>query len=108
MGTWADQAIATLRSGAHAVIHPRGGSMTPIIRSGDRVDVEPVTDDMTLKVGDIVLVSMSVRTVYLHKITAAQGQHRFQISNNRGRVNGWATRASIHGRAVSWGRPGAV
>jgi hypothetical protein len=36
---------------------------------------------------------------YLHLVKAIQGS-RFQIGNNRGRINGWVTAGSIFGRCV--------
>ncbi|HKQ91470.1 MAG TPA: hypothetical protein VJZ77_12330 [Blastocatellia bacterium] len=37
---------------------------------------------------------------YLHLVKAIQGQ-RFQIGNNKGRINGWITASSIYGKCVS-------
>jgi len=36
---------------------------------------------------------------YLHLVKAKQGP-RFQIGNNRGRINGWITANGIFGRCV--------
>ncbi len=36
---------------------------------------------------------------YLHLVKAIQGQ-RFQIGNNRGRINGWVSSGAIFGRCV--------
>ena len=37
---------------------------------------------------------------YLHLVKAIRGE-RYQIGNNRGRINGWIGRNSIFGRLVS-------
>jgi hypothetical protein len=37
---------------------------------------------------------------YLHLVKAIDGE-RFQIGNNRGRINGWISRSGIFGRCVS-------
>lgn len=62
--------------------------MTPLIRNGETVTVAPVGDH-ALRVGSIVLARVRGRW-YLHKIVAIDGG-RFQIANNRGHVNGWAS-----------------
>jgi hypothetical protein len=67
------------------------------IESGQLCPVEPV-DPATLRAGDIVLCKVNGRE-YLHLIKAIQGP-RFQIGNNRGRVNGWVSAQAIFGRCV--------
>ena len=56
------------------------------VESGQLCTVEPV-DAATIKVGDIVLCKVNGKQ-YLHLVKAIQGK-RFQIGNNRGRINGW-------------------
>ena len=72
--------------------------MSGKIESGQLCKVEPV-DATTLKVGDIVLCKVNGYE-YLHLIKAIQGS-RFQIGNNRGRVNGWVGGSAIYGKCVS-------
>jgi hypothetical protein len=67
------------------------------IESGQFCTVQPV-DAASLKVGDIVLCKVKGRE-YLHLIKAIQGA-RFQIGNNRGRINGWVTANAIFGKCV--------
>jgi hypothetical protein len=67
------------------------------IESGQLCTVEPV-NVATIKAGDIVLCKVNGRE-YLHLVKAIQGP-RFQIGNNRGRINGWVTANSIFGRCV--------
>lgn len=71
--------------------------MTGKIKSGQLCTVAPV-DPADLKVGDIVLCRVSGRE-YLHLVKAIQGP-RFQIGNNRGRINGWITGTSVFGRCL--------
>ena len=97
MSTWADAAIEQLVAGKTATIHPRGNSMTPRIRSGQRVELAPLGPEDTLRRGDIVLVQMNARTVYLHYVRAVE-RDRVQIGNAHGRINGWAPRSSVYGR----------
>jgi hypothetical protein len=94
---WASRYIASLSGGETVQFRPRGGSMRGRIESGQLCTVEPV-DQVTLSVGDIVLCKVNGRE-YLHLVKAIQGA-RFQIGNNRGRINGWISANSIFGRCV--------
>jgi hypothetical protein len=94
---WASQYIAQLKEGRTVQVRPRGNSMAGKIESGQLCTVEPV-DPTTLEVGDIVLCKVN-GSQYLHLIKAIQGP-RFQIGNNRGRINGWITASAIYGRCV--------
>ncbi len=68
--------------------------MSPKIESGQLCTVEPVETN-SLQIGDIVLCKVN-GTQYLHLIKAINGK-RFQIGNNRGRINGWVSANSIYG-----------
>jgi hypothetical protein len=94
---WAANYIAALKRGEAVSFRPRGNSMAGKIESGQLCTVAPV-DPSTLAVGDIVLCKVNGRE-YLHLVKAIQGQ-RFQIGNNRGRINGWVTAGTIFGRCV--------
>ena len=95
---WATQHIAKLKAGETVSFRPRGNSMAGKIESGQLCTVAPV-DVTTLRVGDIVLCKVNGRE-YLHLVKAIQGT-RFQIGNNRGRINGWVSASAIFGRCVS-------
>jgi hypothetical protein len=94
---WAAGHIEKLRAGQTVAFRPRGHSMAGKVESGQLCTVEPV-DPATLRVGDIVLCKVNGRE-YLHLVKAVQGP-RFQIGNNRGRINGWVTAAAIFGKCV--------
>ena len=94
---WAAQYIAKLKEGVTVSFRPRGNSMLGKIESGQLCTVEPIVSE-TLEVGDIVLCKVN-GSEYLHLVKAIQGP-RFQIGNNRGRINGWITSNSIFGRCV--------
>jgi hypothetical protein len=94
---WATPYIARLQRGETVQFRPRGHSMQGKIASGQLCTVAPV-DPATLAVGDIVLCKVNGRQ-YLHLVKAIQGS-RFQIGNNRGRINGWVSAGSIYGRCV--------
>lgn len=95
---WALHYISKLKSGETVSFRPRGNSMVGKIESGQLCTVEPVADAAALAVGDIVLCKVG-GSEYLHLIKAIQGP-RFQIGNNRGRINGWVTAGGIYGRCV--------
>ena len=94
---WASAYIARLQQGETVQFRPKGNSMQGKIESGQLCTVEPVVA-ATLKVGDIVLCKVNGKQ-YLHLIKAVQGA-RYQIGNNRGRINGWVSRAAIYGKCV--------
>lgn len=94
---WALPYIEKLRRGETVSFRPRGNSMKGKIDSGQLCTVTPVAPE-ELHVGDIVLCKVNGRE-YLHLIKAVQGQ-RFQIGNNRGRINGWITANGIFGKCI--------
>ena len=94
---WATGHIERLRRGETVSFRPRGNSMSGKIESGQLCTVVPA-EATTLAVGDIVLCKVRGRE-YLHLIKAIQGG-RYQIGNNRGRVNGWVSAGAIFGKCV--------
>ncbi len=94
---WASGHIEKLRAGETVSFRPRGNSMAGKVESGQLCTVAPV-DPAALRVGDIVLCKVRGRE-YLHLVKAIQGQ-RFQIGNNRGRINGWVSGNAIFGRCI--------
>ena len=95
---WAAHYIAKLKSGETVWFRPRGNSMSGKIESGQLCTVEPI-DPISVGVGDVVLCKVKGQE-YLRLVKAIQGQ-RFQIGNNKGRINGWITANSIYGKCVS-------
>jgi hypothetical protein len=89
-----DAVASRVAGGATVEFRPSGGSMVPLIRSRQLVTVAPV-DPAKVEVGDIVLARVA-GTVHLHLVSAV-GAGRVQISDNRGRVNGWTTYARVYG-----------
>jgi hypothetical protein len=94
---WATAHIEKLKQGEVVQFRPRGNSMSGKVESGQLCVVKPV-GIAALNVGDIVLCKVN-GFQYLHHIKAIQGE-RFQIGNNRGRINGWVGRNSIYGKCV--------
>jgi hypothetical protein len=94
---WASGYIERLSRGETVALRPRGNSMAGKVESGQLCTVVPV-DPATLAVGDVVLCKVRGRE-YLHLVKAIQGP-RFQIGNNRGRINGWVSARAIFGKCV--------
>ena len=95
--SWATHHIQKLKEGNTVQFRPRGNSMQGKINSGQLVTVEPILNKILTK-DDIVLCKVN-GSQYLHIIKAIQGD-RFQIGNNKGRINGWITKKSIYGICV--------
>lgn len=95
---WAAHYIEKLKAGETVAFRPRGNSMVGKIESGQLCTVVPVQDYSTLKVGDIVLCKVG-GSEYIHLIKAIQPE-RYQIGNNRGRINGWVGANSVFGKCV--------
>ncbi|MFJ7265252.1 S26 family signal peptidase [Streptomyces sp. NPDC099050] len=99
-----------VRAGATVEFRPTGTSMVPLVHSRQRVRVAPA-DPALVEPGDIVLARVS-GTVYLHLVTAVDApRRRIQISNNRGRVNGWTGHDRVFGICLAVDdvpRPGAA
>jgi hypothetical protein len=94
---WATVYIDKLKKGETVQFRPRGNSMTGKIDSGQLCTVVPISGD-EVAVGDIVLCKVNGNQ-YLHLVKARQGQ-RFQIGNNRGRINGWVGPNGIYGKCI--------
>jgi hypothetical protein len=95
-----DAAAGRVAAGATAELRPSGSSMVPLIRSRQQVTIAPV-DPAKLEVGDIVLARVA-GAVYLHLVSAVDlARKRVQISNNRGRVNGWTSHDRVFGICVA-------
>ncbi|MBU2666249.1 hypothetical protein KOI35_22360 [Actinoplanes bogorensis] len=91
-----DSHAGRVAGGQTVEFRPSGSSMVPLIRSRQLVTVAPV-DPAKLEAGDIVLVRVA-GTTYLHLVSAVDAPAgRVQISNNRGRVNGWTNYARVYG-----------
>ncbi len=93
---WAKNYIEKLAAGETIAFRPRGNSMTGKVESGNLVTVVPLQGEPA--VGDIVLCKVS-GSEYLHLVTATR-KDQFQISNNKGRVNGWVNIRNIYGKCV--------
>lgn len=96
--SWATGYIEKLKEGETVSFRPRGNSMQGKIESGQLCTVEPITEDTVIKKGDVVLCKVK-KSQYLHLVKAVSGK-RYQIGNNKGRINGWITMHSIYGKLI--------
>ncbi|MEU7293104.1 S26 family signal peptidase [Streptomyces exfoliatus] len=95
-----DAVAGRVADGATVTFRPSGSSMVPLIRSRQQVVVAPA-DPSKLEVGDIVLARVA-GTVYLHLVSSVDpARKRMQISNNRGRINGWTGHDRVFGICVA-------
>jgi len=95
---WATGYIEKLKEGETVSFRPRGNSMSGKIESGQLCTVDPITDDTEIKKGDIVLCKVK-KSQYLHLVKAVDG-NRYQIGNNKGRINGWIGLSSVYGKLI--------
>lgn len=94
---WAAVHIEMLKAGYPVKFRPRGSSMEPLVPDNALCTVEPV-NYKTLKTGDIVLCKVKGNE-YLHLVKDVRGL-QFQIGNNKGCINGWASPGMIYGKLM--------
>ena len=92
-------AIEPLSRGETVEVRGVGNSMTPILRSGEIVTMEPLDTLEELRRGDVVIAKVHGH-VYLHLVRAVRAGE-VQIGNNHGHINGWTPRAQVYGRMKS-------
>ena len=90
-------AINVLEEKGNITIRCNGNSMQPLIKSKEAIHLKKVLPEQ-LRVGDAVFCRIN-KNLQVHKITAID-KERYQISNNKGFINGWVGSKSIFGLAV--------
>ena len=88
-----------LQAGETCIVTGYGNSMTPKLKSGESVIMEPVNETTELSKGDIVLCKVNGH-YYCHLISSIKNES-YQISNNHKHVNGWISRKNIFGKMIS-------
>jgi hypothetical protein len=89
-------ALWLVKRGRAASFRAFGGSMDPIIKSGQRVRVEPVDQDR-LEVGDVVMVDVNGNSM-LHLVSVIDTEgRRVEIAGTNGEVNGWTSFDRVFG-----------
>lgn len=79
--------LERLQKGETFVTSEKGNSMVPLIKSGQEHVLAPITLE-EVEVGDIVYCKVK-GNFYTHLVTATDVKKGCQISNNKGRINGW-------------------
>lgn len=95
MSDGSNDSIEALKRGETVKFRPHGNSMQPRIKSGQLVTVSPCKPGEAL-VGDIVLCKVEGRR-WLHLVSAIGSDGRYQISNNKGHINGWCVPTNVFG-----------
>ena len=91
--------IEKLKNKETVSFRPHGNSMTPKIYSGNLVTISPIEETSCIEVGDVVYCKVNGR-IFLHLVTAVRSNNQYQISNNKGHVNGWTTIDKIYGKLI--------
>lgn len=93
-------AWARLASGESIVLRPSGLSMVPLIHDRQPVTLAPC-DAAVLEIGDIVLARVN-GNILLHLVSDLDAAgRRVQISNNRGKINGWVCHDDVAGICIA-------
>lgn len=98
--SWADKHIQDLKDGTETSCRPHGNSMSPRIKSGQLVTLEPIVEDP--RMGEAVLCKVR-GSQYIHLVKAIKGHgktRRYLIGNNKGGTNGWIPTGNIFGRVI--------
>jgi hypothetical protein len=105
MNSYVAGVVADLLAGKRVENYKEGGnSMTPLIRNGQKVTLEPIADLSAIARGDIVLCKVRGNT-YTHlvkQIRNNKGKYEFLIGNNHGHINGWTRQVFGKCTAVYW------
>ena len=96
---WATGHIEKLKQGNTVICRPRGNSMNPKIKSGQKCTIDPIEDYKDVRKGAIVLCKINGKE-YLHLVKAVRTNTfstSYLIGNNQGKDNGWVRRGAIFG-----------
>lgn len=86
--------VEKLLAGETIISKEKGNSMLPLIKSGQPVEIEPITWEQCEE-GDIVYVKVH-GNYYTHLVKGKNQDKGLLIGNNRGGINGWSKQ--VYGR----------
>ena len=86
--------INRLLQGETIQFRPVGNSMDPKIKNGQLITISPDISDV--KIGDAVFCKID-KSIFVHLVNDIQ-ENRYQISNIRGKINGWTT--VVYGKVI--------
>jgi hypothetical protein len=89
--------LERLQRGESFMTSEKGNSMSPLIKSGQKVLLAAVNDTTAINVDDIVYCKVK-GNFYTHLVKAKDQKKGFLIGNNKGGINGWTHQ--IYGRVV--------
>lgn len=85
-----------LKAGETFITSEKGNSMVPLIYSGQKHRLAPITLDK-VKIGDVVFCKVR-GNYYTHLVKAIDPVRGCLIGNNRGHINGWTK--NVFGKIV--------
>ena len=95
--------VDRLLGGETFISSEKGNSMTPIIQSGQKHVLAPVTDLSEVEVGDIVYARVH-GFFYTHLVKSKDTKKGVLIGNNHGGINGWTKK--VYGKVIKVLKPG--
>lgn len=95
--------LERLLEGETFITSEKGNSMTPLIQSGQKHVLTPVTDLSEVEVGDIVYARIH-GFFYTHLVKSKDSKRGVLIGNNHGGINGWTKK--VYGKVIKIFKPG--
>lgn len=86
-----------LMDGETIVTSEKGNSMTPLIMSGQKHVLEPISQLSEVEVGDIVYCKVH-GLFYTHLVKGKDSKKGVLIGNNHGGINGWTKK--VYGKVI--------
>lgn len=88
--------IEKLSKGEEFVTSEKGNSMTPLINSGQKFKLTPISWE-EVEVGDIVFCKVK-KSIFTHIVKAKDSARGVLIGNNHGKINGWTKK--VYGKVI--------
>lgn len=88
--------IEKLLSGENIVTSEKGNSMLPLIFSGQKHELTPITWE-ECEINDIVFCKVK-GAFYTHLVKGKNDQKGLLIGNNKGKLNGWTK--TVYGKVI--------
>lgn len=88
--------LEKLQNGNTFITSEKGNSMLPLIKSGQKHKITPITWDKCYD-GDIVYCKVNGR-YYTHLVKGRSEEKGLLIGNNKGGINGWTK--NVYGKVI--------
>lgn len=89
--------IQALQEGKSITTSEKGNSMIPLIHSGQKHVLSPMSNWEECQIGDIVFCRVHGR-LFTHLVKAKNNERGLQIGNNHGYINGWTK--TVYGKVT--------